>query len=123
MNRPEAEIDPADSAVLKAKFGRSWRLWAWVRRQFSVTSVATLVIVAGSAWGYIAYLRESVVAVRERVIVLETKVIPLVQEQDEQGALREMVRDHDERLKRLERNWDDAGQVAASTPPSGRRKH
>lgn len=115
--------DPADSQILKAQFGENWRWWRWIQHQFTATSLGAIGAIVVTCGGYIVHLRESVVQVRERVVVLETKVIPFVQDQVRMGAMEATITDHDERLTRLEHNWDDATHEAGTAPTVRRLRH
>ena len=120
--QPDDNVDPTQSAILRARFGPYWRAWAWVREQFTPASLTVLGGVIVGAWGYIAHLRESVVQVRERVVVLETKVIPFVQDQSAIATIKTRLDDHDSRLDRLERDWDFAKNESATPPVPGIRR-
>ncbi len=58
------------------------------------------------AGGYIIHLRQDVAVVRERVVVLETRVVPVLNEskQETENAIR--IQDLDGRVHRLEDNFD-----------------
>lgn len=123
--RPEpedvpADVDPTQSAVLRIHFGHYWRAWRWIRRQFTVTSLSAIAGVLTIAGGYIVHLRQDVAVVRERVVVLETRVVPVLGEQSAVAVLRSRVDDHENRITRIETDWIDA-RTAAGAPPVARR--
>ena len=119
---PAEQIDPSASGILRAEFGENWRWWRWLQRQFSVTSLGTIAALLVAGGGYIVHLRESVVQVRERVVVLETKVIPFVEGETRIATLETVLNDHGARITRLESNWDEAKSAAAAPPIAGRRR-
>jgi hypothetical protein len=116
-----AEVDPAASVILRNYFGPSWRAWRWLREQFSVTSIAALVSVLGILGGYVVHLRQDVAVVRERVVVLETRVVPVLSDRTDVAVLQTRVEDHEQRITRIEADWIDA-KAAAGTPPTARRR-
>ena len=120
MSDQGGEDPAARSGILKAEFGVNWRWWRWFRFQFNPTSLGAIGAIIVTCGSYIVHLRESVVQVRERVVVLETKVIPFVQDQGELEGFKAELTDHDQRIGRLESNWDTA-QAQAGTAPSTRR--
>jgi hypothetical protein len=91
---------------------------AWLKHNFSLPSVLTIAGVLGSALLYIVNLRT-------RVVVLEHEVTHIVQVAPDQVALaaaKERLADHEQRIGRLERDWDDARELAGTAPrPRGRR--
>lgn len=109
------------SGILKAEFGENWRWWRWLQHQFTATSLGAIGAVIVTCGGYIVHLRESVVQVRERVVVLETKVIPFVQEQARLEAIDTKLGAHEERIRRIEDNWDTATVQAATAPTANKR--
>lgn len=74
---------------VKKVMGPNWRVWAWIKEQFSATSLWTIAGVVVSALGYLWFEQLELTKVRERVIVLETQVVPVVQ-----GAQRIDALDH-----------------------------
>lgn len=99
----------ARSGILKAEFGERWRWWAWFRRQWSTTSLVTVVTGVGILGGWAVNLKT-------RVVVLETRVVPVIKDEGRVDSLAATVTGHEQRLTRLERNWDDA-KNEAGTPP------
>lgn len=66
-------------------------------------------------------VREHLTAVTTRVVVLETRVIPVLDQSGKTGvlttdvaAIRVSLEDTVRRVGRLEQNWDDAGRIAAT---------
>lgn len=119
----ELQVDPAlsESAILRARFGVYWRAWAWIGKQFTPTSLSAIGAVLVAAGGYIAHLRESVAQVRERVVVLETRIIPFTEGQTEIATIKAIMGDHEARIHRLEDDYDHA-YVEAGTPPVRRQR-
>jgi len=118
---PAAEPDPAASLILRSYFGQSWRIWRWVRNQFSVTSLSAIGGVLAIAGGYVMHLRQEVAVVRERVVVLETRVVPVLEDQTAVKVLQTRVEDHENRITRIENDWIDA-KIEAGTPPVSHRR-
>lgn len=87
--------------------------WYWVRQNFTLPAVLTIAGVMVSAAGYI-------ISLRTRVIVLQTEVTHIVQVAPDRAALAaisQRVDDHEQRIARLEGDWDHAGQVGAQPVP------
>ncbi|HSY05874.1 MAG TPA: hypothetical protein VK803_07995 [Steroidobacteraceae bacterium] len=112
-----APEDPAiASGILKAEFGERWRWWAWFRKQWSATSLTVVLGGLGTLGGWALNLKT-------RVVILETKVIPVIQDEGAITTLKDAVAAHDQRISRLENNWDDAKTAAGTAPvPAKRRK-
>lgn len=94
-------------------FGPTWRFALWVRRQFTLTSVATLIGTIGAIGGW-------ALSLQTRVVVLETKVIPFVQDQGQLAVMNQRLDDHERRIGVLEDDYNHA-QEEAGTPPVGSR--
>lgn len=99
---PKAQIDPADSLVLKTEFGRNWRNWAWFRQQWTKVSLSVIgglltIIVAIGGWA---------VSLKTRVVVLETEVEPVLKEGKLESNNSVRIEDIERRVKRLEDNLD-----------------
>lgn len=107
--------------ILRLEFGRYWRAWSWLRRQFSGVSLGAICTVIAVCGGYIAHLRESVAQVRERVIVLETRVVPVIRDEAAVTALQGQVALHEARIQSLEDDYHWAVQKAGE-PPTPRRR-
>lgn len=119
-----AEKEPEDeltrTSVLRAHFGDSFRFWVWIRKQFSPASIGVIISIVIGAGGYILHLRETILAVTTRVVVLETEVVPAIGQADHTAlmdgrlkALDEEVKDMHDRIGRLEQNWDRASDVVS----------
>jgi hypothetical protein len=113
--RGHAELeDPLTrTGVLRENFGESYRFWIWVRNQFTPASISIIVGVIIAASGYIAHLRETVSSVTTRVLVLETRVVPVLEQGSKTAVLEEQIRDMSGRVGRLEEYWDNAKEVAS----------
>lgn len=115
MGRPEdAPEDPLTrTGVLRAHFGESYRFWMWARKQFTPASIGVIVSILVAASGYIAHLRENISSVTTRVVVLETRVIPVLDQSNKTAALEVQINDTRERVDRLEQYWDNASAVVS----------
>ncbi len=124
MGKPHDEPEDAitRTGVLRAHFGDSYRFWIWVRGQFTPASIGIIVSVALAAGGYIMNLRERISAVTTRVVVLETRVIPVIDQNSNTKALQVEIDDTRDRVERLEGYWDNASAVA-SIPNDKLHKH
>lgn len=101
------------TGVLKAYFGEQYRFWLWIRGQFSPASLGVIAGVILTAGGYIMNLRETISAVTTRVIVLETRVIPVLDQSNRTAVIEEQIGDVRDRVDRLEQHWDNASDVAS----------
>ncbi len=101
------------TGVLKAHFGEQYRFWMWARHQFTPASVGIIVTIIITAWGYIAHLRETVSAVTTRVVVLETRVVPVMEQGNKTAVLQQQINDMGERVDRLEQHWDNASDIVS----------
>lgn len=110
------QIDDDDTftrtSVLRAHFGDSYKVWIWIRKQFTPASLGVIVSVVLAAGGYIIHLRETVSEVTTRVIVLETRVVPVLEQADKTVQLETELTDVRQRIVRLEADWDNASEVA-----------
>lgn len=107
--------DPLERTdILKAEFGKSWRVWAWVRRQFSPISIATIAGLVGVAGGWVINLKT-------RVVVLETRVLPVIMDESAVKVLQGEVENHEGRINTLELNYRAAAE-ASRLPPTPRHK-
>lgn len=108
--------DTTATGVLK----RTAPVWYWLREQFSLTSVLAIAGIVVTAGGIIINLNT-------RVVVLE-RVIKVVPDSSQLVELRTKVEGHEERIHRLEDDWDYASHVLEQSdqlnnrPPRGRRK-
>jgi hypothetical protein len=110
----EIPDDTERSQIFQLEFGKSWRMWAWVRRQFSVTSVSAIVGVFVCCWGVILSLQT-------RVVVLETKVIPVIQDEALVTTLKANVAEHDRRITQLEADYRTAAHESETPPVAHKR--
>jgi|SRR5579863_2400187 len=94
------------TGILRAELGQAWRWWVWFARQFTPTSLSAIGTIISLCGLYIIHLREDVATVRERVVVLETRVIPVIQSSDEITKLEDARENHEQRIKRIENNLD-----------------
>jgi hypothetical protein len=109
------------TGVLRAHFGEHYRFWMWLREQFTPVSLSVIASVIIAASGYIMHLRESISAVTMRVVVLETRVIPVIDQSNLTAALEVQINDMGDRVERLEQHWDNASDIASI--PSARFAH
>lgn len=115
-----SEPDPTLTGVFGPEKARQLRWALWVRRQFTVTSVACISAVVSIAGGYIVHLREDVARVSTRVVVLETEVVPDAQLKQKVAELQLQQVNHEARLRNLEDNYQFAREHAADPPTRGR---
>lgn len=101
--------DPTASGVFKKEFGPYWRWWRWIARQFSVLSLGTIGGILAVGGGYIIHLGT-------RVVVLETRVVPVLEARKEETANQIRITDLETRMIRLEANWDNAKRESDSAP-------
>lgn len=99
---------------MQAEFGKSWRVWAWLQRQFSPISLTAIAAVSAFGGGYITNLKT-------RVVVLETQVIPVLQDTAAVTTLKAKVEDHAGRIDRLEKDYDVAYRES-NTPPVAHKR-
>lgn len=96
------DVDPNESAIMRARFGRNWRSWATFRDQWtklSVTVVGGLGVVIVGIGGWAATLKT-------RVVVLETQVVPVLNESKIESNNATRLNDVERRIARLENNLD-----------------
>jgi hypothetical protein len=94
-------------------FGSSWVAWVWLKRQFSLTSLFTVL-------GLLLGLGGWAISLQTRVVVLETKVVPFVGDQGHLAVIDQRLTDHDRRLEELESDFEHA-RTEADKPPRVRR--
>jgi hypothetical protein len=106
----QAEAEGSVTAILK----RADPVWWWLRENFKLPSVAAIVsVVAGSVlWIYNQRADLHALQAQQKTLATSDQVAAV---QSALEAIRTQLNDHGDRLDRLERNWDDAGRVAAET--------
>lgn len=92
-------------------------VWAWLRENFKLPAVLTILLIIGG-WVVDRFTLSARVTVLEEHWHIIERVVP---DQAEHAALKERVDGIDERLGRVEKNWDDASK-AADLPPSRRHR-
>lgn len=105
MHRP---ADDSPTMVLK----RAAPAWYWVRKNFSLASVLTILGILGTGGAY-------VISLKTRVVVIEREVRDIKEVVPASAAvatLAAQVEDHKGRIERLEKNWDDARETAGLAP-------
>ncbi len=113
----EATAEPESRTVV---LKRVWPFGAWLRANFTLPAIVTILTILGSAALYI-------ISLRTRVTVLETEVTHIVTVAPSDTALavlRQRVDDHDRRLGDIEGAWKQAATEAIKKPepPPPRRK-
>lgn len=105
----EDDITHTFSQVLKVR----WPVGYWLRQQFSLTSIIAIlsILAAGGGW---------IINLKTRVVVLETRVVPVLANVREIDVLKVRVDDLEQRITRIEQDWDYA-RNAAGLPPTPRR--
>lgn len=103
---------PANTGEYRVQevFGATWRLWVWLKRQFTLTSALALL-------GALAGLGGWALALQTRVVVLETRMTPVLASSAELAALKQRVDDNEERLGDLEDAFRHAQEEAGPHPP------
>lgn len=111
------EAEGSVTAILK----RADPLWWWLRENFKLPSlVAIAALVAGAAgWIWLQSHRLDQLADLQKSTAAVTDELKSVGESLK--ALSVQLEDQGDRLDRLERNWDDAGRVAAEIRVRPRR--
>jgi hypothetical protein len=110
------ERQHTDSQVLRRYFGKAWRSWWWVRRQFTATSLTTIgaIVIGGGGW---------ILTLKTRVVVLETQVVPVLKSEDRLAHLEVTAGNQEGRLSAVERDLEWARQHAGDAPaPKGRKR-
>jgi hypothetical protein len=113
---PHPAVD--ESLTLTATLEQLSPFWAWVRANFSLPAVLTIAGVIASAGSYIISLKTRVVVLEHEVVHI-TRIVP---DSAALAGLRQEVADHEERIGRLEKNWDDARELAGMPPRPLKRK-
>lgn len=105
---------------LTVVLGKLSPTWAWVRANFTLPSVLTILGILGGAAMYVINLRTRVTVLEETVTIVR-QVAP---DSTALAVLRQRVVDHDRRIETLEGAWT-AAVKEAHTPlpqPAPRRK-
>jgi len=110
-----AEAEGSVTAILK----RADPLWWWLRENFKLPSLISLALAIAGAGSWIYVQRSDLAGLDRQIKNLATS--------DQVSAVGESLKalsvqldDQGDRLDRLERNWDDAGRVAAEFKPRRR---
>jgi hypothetical protein len=109
MSEPSRPPEDDASHTFSMVLAERWPIGAWLRRNFSLPAVLTIAGLLAAGGGYIINLKT-------RVIVLETKVVPVLTNTGNMNVLQTRVDDHEQRITRLEGNWDYARDAAALPP-------
>lgn len=114
-----AERQPDDAhQTLTAVLEQISPFWSWVRANFTMPAVLAIAGILISASSYIVSLKTRVVVLEHEVVHI-TKIVP---DTTALAAMGQRVTDHEERITRLESDWDNAQQFAALPPrPRWRR--
>lgn len=99
----DTEKDHATTDILK----RTAPIWFWLRENFKPPALFAILAMLGGLGGWVINLKT-------RVVVLETKVIPYAEDHGRMDAL-------EQRVQRLEDEWDTAAQIAPTAPTPHRR--
>ena len=119
----EPEKDPADSTrtqILRLEMGDNWRAWRWLQRQFSKTSIGTILALAALFVAYVQQTRVDTAKLTTRVVVLETQIVPDLKLAGRVATLEQRDVDHQARIEDLENNYSFA-RAHAGDPPTRRR--
>lgn len=93
--------------------------WAWVRANFTLPAVLTILGILGAAAAYIITLRTRVTVLESEV----THIVTIAPDQAKLAALAQRVDDHEGRIKRLEAGYDRAqNEVEKPNPASPVRR-
>ncbi len=113
----EADAEGSVTAILK----RADPLWWWLRENFKLPSLAAIASVLAGSGLWLYHQRADLRDLQAQIKTLATS--------DQQNGIAESLKalsvqldDQAARLDRLERNWDDAGRVAAETAPRRPRR-
>lgn len=101
-----------DAGSVTAILKRTDPLWWWLRENFKLPSLISLAVVLAGAGSWIYVQRSDLAGIETAIKGLATTA--------QVAALGEKLDDQGDRLDRLERNWDDAGRVAAEFKPRRR---
>lgn len=112
MTEQAPPSDTQAQKVLSQRLGEHWKIWQWLSRRFSRASAATILALIGTCGGYILHLNDKIATIKERVVVLETKVVPALADQ----ATRDRLEQLESRVVRLEDGWFYAENVVKTSP-------
>lgn len=103
---------PEDAGSVTAILKRADPVWWWLRENFKLPSLAAIAsVIAGSGvWIYNQRADLHALQAQQKTLATSDQVAAL---QASLEAIRTQLDDHGDRLDRIERNWDDAGKVAA----------
>jgi hypothetical protein len=104
-----AEAPESRTVVLK----RIWPLGHWLRTNFTLPAMITIVTILGGAAMYIINLRTRVTVLEQTVTIVQ-KVAP---DETALAVIRQRVDDHDRRLADIEGAWKHAATEASKQPP------
>lgn len=102
MASEKNEHQHGDTQVLVRRLGPFWRAWVWFIRQWSLTSVLSLLATLTTCGLYLSSLRT-------RVVVLETQIVPDLR-------LAERVAKLEGAAAQLQADYEVARQHAGDTP-------
>jgi hypothetical protein len=124
MSSDASSEDPRTrTGILRAEFGESWRVWAWSRRQFTPTSLGAIGVILAASGGYIAHLSQRVSDQALRIQIVETRVIPVLEERKDELTNHADIAALERRISTLEDRLNYATKEAGSPPvPIRRRK-
>lgn len=100
--QPPPPVDPAASAVLRSRFGENWRTWANFRKQWSKLSLS---VVGGLLTG-LGIVGAWALNLSTHVTILETRVMPVLQESKQESDNALQIANIDKRVTRIEDNLD-----------------
>lgn len=116
------EDEQANSGIFRKEFGDNWRWWRWLQRQFTATSLGVIGLIVTVAGTYIVRMNQKVAEQGTRIVVLETRVVPVLEERKQESTNRVEIEDLKARISRLEANYDIAQREAGTPPVSFRRR-
>jgi hypothetical protein len=113
--------EAADAGSVTSVLKRVDPAWWWLRENFKLPSLAAIAsVVAGSGvWIYNQRADLHALQAQQKTLATSDQIAGLQRSLD---ALGDQLGAQGTRLDRLERNWDDAGRVAAETRIRPRRR-
>lgn len=102
----------SDVGSITSLLKRADPVWWWLRENFKLPSIAVILSIAGGAGAWIYTQRADLHALQaqQKTLATSDQVAGVASSLE---GLRVQLEDQAGRLDRLERNWDDAGRVAA----------